>query len=63
MHYTRLRKPDLLIVLTLLTGLGVLTSTTVDADETQLSDIDLFNNTAIDDLLDGDIQVAGNKRA
>jgi hypothetical protein len=63
MHSKRSRKPDLLLVLTLLTGLGVLMTATVDAEERLFSNIDLFNNVGIDDLMDGNVQVAGNHRA
>ena len=58
-----IRKPDLLFVLTLLTGFGVLASTTVAAEESLFGDANLFSNAQFEDLLDGDVKVSGNRHA
>ncbi|MGB5260431.1 MAG: hypothetical protein WBO34_07915 [Gammaproteobacteria bacterium] len=54
-------KPDLLIAVTLLTGLGVLASTTAIAEESLFSNANLFRNAQLDDLRDGDVRMAGNQ--
>lgn len=55
------RKPDLLFVLTLLTGLGVLASTTAVAEESIFSNVNLFKNVMLEDLRDGDLRMAGDR--
>ena len=61
-HKRVIRKPDLLVVLVLLTGVGVFTSTAAGAEEAMFSDVNLFNNGIYDDLLDGDVRMAGDQR-
>ena len=58
-----LRKPDLLFVLTLLTGLGVLASTSAVAEESIFGNAKLFKNAQYEDLLDGDVKMLGNRDA
>lgn len=56
------QKPDLLLVLVLLTGVGVFTSTAAGAEESIFSDVNLFRGGVLDDLLDGDVRMAGDQR-
>ena len=55
------RKPDLLFVLTLLTGIGVLTSTTALAEESIFGNVNLFRSAQLEDLRDGDLRMAGDR--
>jgi hypothetical protein len=57
------RKPDLLFVLILLTGLGVLASTTAVAEEPIFGNVNLFRNVTLEDLRDGDLRMAGDRHA
>jgi hypothetical protein len=59
----KIRKPDLLFVLTLLTGLGVFTSSTAVAEESLFSNANLFKNAHLEDLRDGDVRMTGNRHA
>jgi len=63
MRIRRPKKPDLLLVLTLVTGLGVFTSSVADAGESLFSNVKLFGNVYLNNLRDGDIRMAGNQRA
>jgi hypothetical protein len=56
-----IRKPDMLFVLTLLTGLGVLASTTAVAEESIFSNVNLFRNVQLEDLRDGDLRMVGDR--
>jgi hypothetical protein len=63
MQYKRaIRNPGLLLALVLLTGFGVFTSTATGAEESMFSDAKLFSNGVLDDLLDGDVRMAGDQR-
>lgn len=57
------RKPDLLFVLTLLTGIGVLTSTSALAEESIFGNVNLFRSVQLEDLRDGDLRMAGDRHA
>ena len=58
-----IRKSGLLTPLILLTVSGALTSTMASAEEGFFADANLFKNVYIDNLVDGDVQVAGNHHA
>lgn len=63
MDYRRAqRKTGLLISLVLLTG-SSLFSTTASAGESLFSDINLFRANFVDDVRDGDLQMAGDRRS
>lgn len=57
------RKTRLMIVLALLTGFGILTSTSVAAEETIFGNVNLFKNAQLEDILDGDVRMVGKRNA
>ncbi len=56
-----IRKPDLLASMVLLTGSMLLTSTAAGAEEGYFTNVNLFKNVYVDNLLEGHVQVAGNQ--
>ena len=52
-----------MIVLALLMGIGVLSSTSAAAEESIFGDANLFKNDQFEDLLDGDVRMVGKRNA
>ncbi len=57
------RNTRLSIMLALLTGIGVLTSTSVAAEESIFGNVNLFKNAQFEDMLDGDVRMVGKRNA
>ena len=57
------RKTYLMFVLALFVGFGTLTSSTAAAEETLFGQINLFKNVQLEQMLEGDVVMAGNERA
>ena len=57
------RNTRLMIVLALLTGFGILTSTSVAAEESIFGNVNLFKNVQLEDILDGDVRMVGKRNA
>ena len=63
MDYRRAnRKSDLIIALVLLGASGLFGSAAANAEDALFSDINLFRNNMLDELRDGDVQMAGDGR-
>jgi hypothetical protein len=62
-HKHAILRHGLLVALTFLTIIGIFSSSTVAAEESIFSNVDLFSNAYMADMMDGDVQVAGNHLA
>ena len=64
MDYRRAnRKSELIMALVLLGAGGLFGSTAASAEDSLFSDINLFRNHILEDVRDGDVQMAGNGRS
>ena len=64
MDYKRAkRKSDLIIALVLLGASGLFGSAAASAEDALFSDVKLFRNSMLDELRDGDVQMAGDGRS